>query len=194
MALYFIILAIVSVIVLILGANSNLLKDPILDPEGFLKNATALNVKDPKPPFSLARTQLAFWTTIIFSSFLYLLFKYRFEIPELNNVNLILLGIAVGTTATGALIDDTQKNNGNLNQSFPSTNFFADITSDKSGVSIHRLQNVLWTIVVGIIYIQFVAAQGSLPDETVITNNLLILMGISSGTYVGVKTMENTKK
>jgi hypothetical protein len=68
-----------------------------------------------------------------------------------------------------------------------------DILSDKNGVSIHRLQNVLWTLIVGVIYIQFVATQSSLPDETVLTDNLLMLMGISTGAYVGLKTMENSK-
>jgi len=38
-----------------------------------------------------------------------------------------------------------------------------------------------------------VAVAGAMPDESELTNNMLILMGISTGTYVGVKTMENSK-
>ena len=193
MAIYFLILAIVTVIVLVLGAKTCLLNDIVINKSTFLGKAEARNIKDPRAPFSLGRTQLAFWTVIVFSSFVYLLFKYGFRIPAINEVNLILLGIAVATTASGKIIDDSQKQNGDLSQDNPSEGFLRDILSDKNGVSIHRLQNVLWTLAVGVIYIHFVAKQSSLPDETVLTNNLLILMGISTGTYVGVKTMENSK-
>jgi hypothetical protein len=190
---YIIILAIFTAIVLYCAVKTPLLRDSITDKKAFAEKAAARKLTDPKAPFSLARTQLAFWTVIIVSSFLYLLFKFHFQIPGFSNVNLILLGISVGATATAKVIDDSQKENGNLSQDNPSDGFLKDILSDKSGVSIHRLQNVLWTFVVGIIYIQFVAVAGALPDESVLTNNMLILMGISTGTYVGVKTMENSK-
>jgi len=194
MAIYFLILAIVSIIVIIISSKTCLLRDVVVHHDAFHADAAQQNNKDPKAPYSLARTQLAFWTVIIFSSFVYLLFRYHFTIPGLNHVNLILLGIALGTTATGKIIDDSQKQNSpNLNQDYPSEGFLRDILSDKNGVSIHRLQNVLWTLIVGVIYIQFVATQSSLPDETVLTDNLLMLMGISTGAYVGLKTMENSK-
>jgi len=194
MALYFLILAIVSIVVMIVATRSCLLRDIVVHHDTFHANANQKDEKAPKAPYSLARTQLAFWTVIIFSSFSYLIFKYHFAIPDLNKVNLILLGIALGTTATGKIIDDTQRtNSSDLIQDHPSEGFLRDILSDQNGVSIHRLQNVLWTLIVGVIYIQFVAVQGSLPDETVLTDNLLILMGISTSAYVGLKTMENPK-
>ena len=194
MAIYFLILAIVSIIVILISAKTCLLRDMVVHIETFHENAGKQDNKAPKAPYSLARTQLAFWTVIIFSSFVYLVFKYHFAIPDLNHVNLILLGITLGTTATGKIIDDSQKSNSsNLSQDHPSEGFLRDILSDQNGVSIHRLQNVLWTLIVGIIYIQFVANQSSLPDETVLTDNLLILMGISTTAYVGLKTMENSK-
>lgn len=196
MALYYVILAIVALIVFLFAAYTPLLRDSVTDWTALKAAAAAMGRENPKAakaPFSLARTQLAFWTVVILSSFVYLLFKFHFQIPAFANVNLILLGISVGTTGTAKLIDDSQKVNGNLSQDFPSQGLILDILSDKSGVSIHRLQNVLWTLVVGIIYIQFVSHGSELPDEAVLTENMLILMGISSGTYVGVKTMENSK-
>lgn len=193
LALYFLILAILTALVIVLGAKTCILRDVVVNPGVFQSNALAKNVTNPQASFSLARTQLAFWTIIIFSSFLYILFKRDFSIPELNNVNLILLGIAVATTASGKLIDDSQKQNSNLSQDHPSEGFLRDILSDKAGVSMYRLQNVLWTVILGVIYIQFVAVDASLPDETVITDNLLILMGISTGAYIGLKTTENSK-
>jgi hypothetical protein len=194
MAIYFLILAIVSIIVIIVSTKTCLLRDIVIHNAAFHANASEKKIEAPKAPFSLARTQLAFWTVIIFSSFVYLLFKHDFSIPYLHHVNLILLGIALGTTVTGKIIDDSQKANlPNLSQDHPSEGFLIDILSDKNGVSIHRLQNVLWTLIVGVIYIQCVAAQSSLPDETVLTDNLLMLMGISTTAYVGLKTMENSK-
>jgi hypothetical protein len=192
MGIYLLILTIVSIIVIALGAMTPLLRDTVVNPQKFLENAALRKIENPKAPFSLARTQLAFWTVIIFSSFLDLLLQYK-NTPGINNVNLILLGIAAGTTATAKVIDDSQKTNPDLSQDYPSEGFIRDILSDKNGVSIHRLQNVLWTLVVGFIYIRFVAIQSSLPDDTILTNNLLILMGISTGTYVGLKTTENMK-
>lgn len=191
--MYYLILAIVAIIVIVLGARTNLLKDIVINPAAFKTNATDQEIKNPKAAFSWSRTQLAFWTVIIFSSFLYLLFKFDFNIPELNNVNLILLGIVVATTASAKLIDDSQKKNKDLSQDYPSEGFLRDILSDKNGVSIHRLQNLLWTLGVGIIYIQYVAVQSNMPDETVLTENLLILMGVSTGAYIGIKTTENSK-
>lgn len=191
--MYYVILAILAIIVIVLGARTNMLKDAIVDQQTFNARSLELNIKNPEAPYSWSRTQLAFWTVIIVSSFLYLLFKYDFNIPELNKVNLILLGIAAATTASAKIIDDSQKNNGNLSQDSPSEGFLRDILSDKNGVSIHRLQNLLWTIIVGIIYIQYVFVQKGLPDETVLTDNILILMGISTGAYIGLKTTENSK-
>jgi hypothetical protein len=191
--MYYLILAIMAIIVILLGAKTTLLKDVVVDQKAFTDLANEQKIKNPESPYSWSRTQLAFWTVIIFSSFLYMLFKHDFDIPELNNVNLILLGITVATTASAKLIDDSQKLNPNLSQSYPSEGFLRDILSDKNGVSIHRLQHLLWTIALGIIYIQHVAAEKSLPDDTVLTDNLLILMGISTGAYVGIKTTENSK-
>lgn len=189
---YYIILAIITAIVVILAYRTCLLNDVVINTIAFQAKAVSSKIEKPNAPFSLAKTQLAFWTIIIFSSFLYILLKYG-ECPAINSVNLTLLGIAVTTTAAGKVIDNSQKNNGDLNQDHPSEGFITDILSDKQGVSIHRLQNVLWTLVVGFMYIRYVATDFNLPDEEVITNNLLLLMGISNTAYLGLKTAENTK-
>ena len=190
--IYYLIIMIITLIVLLAAFKSSLLKDTV-NFDALKANAEEKKITNPQAPFSLARTQLAFWTIIVFSSFVFTLLKHIPGIPELNQVNLILLGIAVSTTAAGKLIDDSQKEYGNLSQNHPSQGFLIDILSDKNGVSIHRLQNVFWTIAVGGIYIHHVATTYSLPDETVLTNNLLLLMGISTGAYVGIKATENSK-
>lgn len=62
-----------------------------------------------------------------------------------------------------------------------------ELLSDDNGLSFHRLQMLIWTIVMGIVFIVKVAVNLSLPDFDAI---LLSLMGISSGTYLGFKFPE----
>ena len=68
-----------------------------------------------------------------------------------------------------------------------SKNFWRDICDDGNGVSFHRLQVVIWTIVLGAVFIRSVADVMSMPE---FSETLLILMGISSGTYLGFKIPE----
>ena len=188
--LYLILLLLLTIIAIGLSVKSSLLRDEITKPDTFNQIVAQKGIANPKAPFSLARTQVAFWTVIIVSSFIYVLIHLDYEVPELNNANLILLGISIGTIATAKLIDDSQREF-HRHQNEPSQGFFTDLISDGNGVSIHRLQNVLWTLVVGWIYIHYVCVYRVLPDESVITDQLLTLMGISELTYVGLKVTEN---
>jgi hypothetical protein len=65
--------------------------------------------------------------------------------------------------------------------------FWLDILSDGSGISLHRFQIAAWTAVLGMIFIATVYVQLSMPD---LNDQLLLLMGISSGTYLGFKFPE----
>ncbi|GAB3930044.1 hypothetical protein GCM10028827_24890 [Mucilaginibacter myungsuensis] len=183
-----------------------MLRNELFNEENFCKLAAAEKIKNPRPSFSLGRAQLAFWTVIIISSFIYLFLKNSgvigagpfvgFKIPKLDAVNLGLLGIAVGTTLISKTIDNGQKDTQGQavpQQDYPSAGFLTDIISDEKGVSIHRLQNVIWTVVVGGIYISYVGLQDTiaLPDDKIITTELLSLMGLSTGAYLGLKLNEN---
>jgi len=68
-----------------------------------------------------------------------------------------------------------------------SKNFWRDICDNGNGVSFHRLQVVIWTIVLGVVFIRSVADLMSMPE---FSETLLILLGISSGTYLGFKIPE----
>ena len=63
----------------------------------------------------------------------------------------------------------------------------ADILSDANGISFHRLQLVIWTVVLGLIFT--VTTWQNLAMQE-FDNTLLGLMGISSGTYLGFKFPE----
>jgi len=156
-----------------------------------------------KAGFSLARTQIAFWTVIVIGSYVYVLISgsisaHGLTIPNLDPVNLVLLGVAAGTTVAAKAIDNSQQNSATPDktsqQDVPSKGFLPDILSDENGISVHRLQNVIWTVVVGGIYIAYVysSSKADLPGKNIITDSMLGLMGISSAAYLGVKTTENS--
>lgn len=195
--MYYLILSALALVVIVLAAKSSMLRNEVFNQTNFCNIAANTNLSKPKPSFSLGRTQLAFWTVIIISSYIFVYISATpqgFIAPFMDPVNLTLLGIAAGTTVVSKVIDNSQKdapNDSVPQQDYPSKGFFIDVISDENGVSVHRLQNVIWTIVVGAIYIAYVAAKSKMPDDTVITSQLLILMGISSGAYLGLKTTEN---
>ena len=61
--------------------------------------------------------------------------------------------------------------------------------SDPSGVSLHRFQMFVWTLVLGVIFVASVYKNLAMPQFSA---TLLGLMGISSGTYLGFKVPEKT--
>jgi hypothetical protein len=71
-----------------------------------------------------------------------------------------------------------------------SKGFLADILNDGEGVSFHRFQIIIWTLVLGAVFVWSVYRKISMPEFDA---SLLTLMGISSGTYVGFKFPEKLK-
>ena len=65
--------------------------------------------------------------------------------------------------------------------------FLLDLLSDNTGVSLHRFQMVVWTIVLGAMFAIGVWQTYRMPQ---FDPSLLALMGISSGTYLGFKIPE----
>jgi hypothetical protein len=68
-----------------------------------------------------------------------------------------------------------------------SEGFLNDILTDADGISLHRFQMFIWTIVLGIIFVASVYNSLAMPE---FSGTLLALMGISSGTYIGFKFPE----
>jgi len=68
-----------------------------------------------------------------------------------------------------------------------SEGFWNDILSDADGISLHRFQMLIWTIVLGLIFVVSVYDSLAMPQFSA---TLLALMGISSGSYVGFKFPE----
>jgi hypothetical protein len=68
-----------------------------------------------------------------------------------------------------------------------SEGLFKDILSDVNGITFHRFQMVVWTIVLGFIFGWSVWRRLTMPE---FSDTLLALMGISAGTYIGFKFPE----
>ena len=68
------------------------------------------------------------------------------------------------------------------------TNWMTDLLEDANGMSLHRIQIFVWTIILAVIFVISVYNDLLMTD---FSGTLLGLMGISSGTYVGFKFPEN---
>ena len=70
-----------------------------------------------------------------------------------------------------------------------SQGFWRDVLSDSDGISLHRFQIVVWTLVLGLIFCVSVYRELAMPAFSA---TLLALMGVSSGTYLGFKVPERS--
>ena len=69
-----------------------------------------------------------------------------------------------------------------------SEGFLLDVLSDANGVNVHRFQMLVVTVVLGILFCVGVYRNLAMPE---FDTNLLALMGISSGAYLGLKIPES---
>lgn len=217
---------------LLLAKKSDLLRDPVTPPAGA------------RAPYSLSRTQAAWWFFLILASYLLIGMVTGDFTTSITGTTLILLGISAGTAAGSAFIDaskssrvsraqdaaratamtteiqsldkeitaleSTMKTSGDpamaakmedmeelraektslyrkiTNQS---EGFLLDVLSDNYGVNFHRFQALAWTVVLGIIFASHVYRDLAMPQ---LSETLLGLMGISSGTYLSLKIPENS--
>jgi hypothetical protein len=186
---------------------------------GMLRDSSTANPR----PYSWSRVQLAWWSVIVLSSLIAIIWKDMqvappANIPTLHYSTLVLLGISAATTTVARIIDVNDKTDNNpalRHQDLPASNFFVDIISDQNGISIHRLQALIFNLVFGVWFIGTVLydlVPGNDPCSLyipgsqlanackadpldfimpVITDNNLILLGLSSATYAAMKTTEN---
>jgi hypothetical protein len=141
-------------------------------------------------PYSLSLFQMAFWFGLVMIAYVFI-WLINDELDTITGSVLALIGIGAGTAISASLIDKN-KAEGAAADCIPakkSQGFIHDVISDADGVSLHRFQMFIWTLVLGVIFIASVYKNLSMPEFSA---TLLGLMGISSGTYVGFKTQEKT--
>jgi hypothetical protein len=129
------IMAIVMAAFMAMGFKNNILKD------------------DSNLYYSLSRTQLLYWTVIFCVTYLYICNETG-ALPDIPGSLLAILGISAATMATGKVIENDQKTKTEIDPKAHSEGFFHDILSDRSSINIQRLQNVLFNILFGLIFIQ----------------------------------------
>lgn len=134
-------------------------------------------------PTSLARTQMAFWFALTIAGFCYVWLLTGMWQDVVTPTTLVLLGIS-STTGIGATAIASPKS------SATSAGFLLDILSEQTsegkpaGVVIHRLVMATWTVVLGGVFANTVLWKQHFPTFDPV---LLVLIGISSGVYIGFK-------
>jgi hypothetical protein len=157
-----------------------------------------------RQPYSLGKTQMAWWFFLIIIGFV-MIWLISGDKDTVSASLLTLMGISGGTALGSTLIERNAKTpptpapaGGGAAPPPPppppappavSRGWLIDILSDSSGsIVLHRLQVVLWTLVLGIMLVVAVVTSLTMPA---FSDTLVTLMGISSGTYVGFKFAED---
>jgi len=155
------------------------------------KNTDLLRgIRNDTPPvgrkmYSLALSQMLFWTVLVVGAFVFI-WVTTGDINTVTDSALILMGIS-SATALSARAIDTSATGATSAPELTTNSFWKDILHGTTDYEPHRLQIVVWTLVLGIVFIFSVWNDLTMPD---FNGTLLTLMGISSGVYVGFKYQE----
>jgi len=158
------------------------------------------NVTGPTGTYSLGRTQMALWLVLSVAGFIFLWLTLGFYLHVITSAVLVLLGIN-GATGLAAIVIDQPKTaaaapaaqgaQGAQAVAAPaartSLGFIEDLICDSEGAKLQRLQMVIWTCVLAVIFVWNVVGNFVFAD---FDTNLLLLMGIASSTYLGFKMQE----
>ncbi len=141
--------------------------------------------------YSLAKCQMALWLFTILGSFAFLFVSTGDYNHIITAQSLVLLGISGGTGLAAVAIDNRPAAPPPAAaQGAPpprAQQFLFDLLSDQHGIALHRFQMLVWTIVLWFVYVVSAYRTMTLPEFDA---NLLTLMGISSGLYLGFKLPE----
>jgi hypothetical protein len=163
--------------------------------------------------FSLARLQMGFWflnVVVAYTS----IWAMTGSTDAVTNSILAIIGIGSGTALGASLIDqqrrdelqklrdehgelckksqhsdDDKRRLGEIESRLCSSGLLQDILCDERGWSFHRVQLLIWTSVLFVVFWSSMLHHFAMPD---FDSSMLALMGISSGTYLGFKLPENS--
>jgi hypothetical protein len=142
--------------------------------------------------FSLGRTQMALWLGLTTASFIFLWLTLGFYVNVITASILVLLGIN-GATGLAAVVIDQPPSGASPQTQTPSNartqskSFLADLTNDGNGPQLHRIQVMIWTCILAVIFVWNVVWNFVFVN---FDTNLLLLMGIANGMYLGFKPRE----
>jgi predicted membrane channel-forming protein YqfA (hemolysin III family) len=137
-------------------------------------------------PYSLSLFQMSFWFFLVIAAYIFM-WLITDELDTITESVLALIGIGAATALAATLIDRKKDTPQPDEPGGTSKGFLNDVMSDPTGVSLHRFQMFVWTLVLGVIFCGNVFKNLEMPQFSA---TLLGLMGISSGTYLGFKVPE----
>jgi hypothetical protein len=136
----------------------------------------------PAGSYSLARTQIATWIAVVIGCYLLLWSVLGQYNGLITDTVLKLLGLSAIAMWFSIMANKADA------KTWPSRAFHEDILMEDGGPTLHRLQAITWTLILAGLFVWIAFFKLHLPEfET----NLLILLGISQGIYVGFKVQEN---
>lgn len=131
--------------------------------------------------FSLGRVQIAWWLLLTVGGFLFI-YLVSGQWKGVVTAGVVgLLGISASTGVAARLVDTAAADPPS------STSFLTDLVRDGDGAALHRIQLIAWTVILGAIFVWSVVRNFAFPN---FDTNLLLLVGIAGGTYVGFKFQE----
>lgn len=111
------------------------------------------------------------------------------ELPTIPDSLLALLGIGLANDWIGKLINYSQaEKTDKRHQDLQTQGFFVDILTDERGISIARLQFLLFNVAAGLYFARYVLKTCAMPTFDA---QLLTLLGVSSAALLAAKTQEN---
>jgi len=137
-------------------------------------------------PYSLSLFQMSFWFFLVVAAYIFM-WLITDELDTITASVLALIGIGAGTALAATLIDQKKDSPKPEEPGGTTQGFLNDVMSDPTGISLHRFQMFVWTLVLGMIFCGNVYKNLEMPEFSA---TLLGLMGISSGTYLGFKVPE----
>jgi len=163
--LWLAVLFVVAIAALVLARRSDMLRDgPPLE--------------GARQPYSLARVQMAWWFFLLVIGYVFI-WLVTGEQDSIAPSLLGLVGISAATALAGVAVTPAGR------RPAVSAGFWRDLVTDERGlVALDRLQVVVWTLVLGGIFLMSVLWYLAMPEFSA---TMLALMGISSGTYIGFK-------
>jgi hypothetical protein len=139
----------------------------------------------PNGTYSLGRTQMALWLILSVAGFVFLWLTFGFYVNVITAAMLVLLGIN-GVTGLAAILID-KPDPANPTPTRQTVGFWEDLVCDSEGAKLQRIQMIVWTGILAVIFAWNVLWNFVFVD---FDTNLLLLMGIASSTYLGFKTQE----
>jgi len=153
----------VAIALLVYARNSDMLRDgPAID--------------GVRRPYSLARLQMAWWFFLLVVGYVFI-WLVTGERDSIAPSLLGLVGISAATAIAAVAVTPSSTR--------VTAGLWHDLVADDRGVvALDRFQVLVWTLVLGGVFLTSVLWDLTMPEFSA---TMLALMGISSGTYIGFK-------